>query len=305
VNAASNPNYELQDFQEITMAPSSIDLDIFLAGKPRMESSFDSFAAPMGPSAKLERLKLNSNPKVPKHIDRFYSDTDAKSATALVALFERGFPVSTLSKVLSSGSFGVKKNRRIVPTRWAITAVDSNISEYLIDEKVRQFPLVDSFMLFNSNYLDNNFWVLLLPYPWSFEQLESWMPGGVWTPSAKEINISADREFNQGLKGYPEEVEGAYFAARLAVAEYLVAEKRQAAAIVFREIGAGYAVPLGVWQIRENMRAAFKQKPLTFSSVDLALDFLSKKLKVPMGAYKKKSELFNYFKEQKRISEWF
>ena len=144
-----------------------------------------------------------------------------------------------------------------------------------------------------------------MPYPWSFEQIEAWNPGGVWNPGAKEVNIGADYEFNKGLKGYPEETEGAYFAARLAVAEYLVREKKQAAAIIFREIGSGYAVLLGVWQIRENVRAALKQKPLEFSNLNLALEFLSKKLSVPIESYKRKSELMRHFKTQKRIVEWF
>ncbi|MFA5357379.1 MAG: Nre family DNA repair protein [archaeon] len=305
VNSAKDPNYELRDFQEITMSSGSLDLELSLADTPRMETSFDSFSAPMGPSAKLESMKISGNPKISKKIDNFYFDTDAKSSVALVELFRDGIPVSSLSKVLSSGSLGVKKNRKLVPTRWAITAVDSNISKYFVNEEIRQKPIIDSFKLFHSNYLDNNFWIMLLPFPWSFEQLETWMPGGVWTPDAKEINIGADYELNSGLKGYPEETEGAYFAARLAIAEYLVKEKKQAAAIVFREIGSGYAVPLGVWQIRENVRAALKQKPLEFSNIELALEFLSKKLMVPIANYKKKSVLLKHFKEQKRISEWF
>ena len=43
---------------------------------------------------------------------------------------------------------------------------------------------------------------------------------------------------------------------------YLYENKLNAAAIVFREVGKDYAVPLGVWQIRENVRAALKEKPL-------------------------------------------
>ena len=48
---------------------------------------------------------------------------------------------------------------------------------------------------------------------------------------------SADVEFFSQRKDYASNVTGAYYAARLAVAEFLVEKKRQAAAIVFREIG--------------------------------------------------------------------
>jgi DNA repair protein NreA len=153
--------------------------------------------------------------------------------------------------------------------------------------------------------LDNDFWIMLLPYPWSFEQIEVWLPGGVWNKSATEFNILSDYELNSGLVGYPKETEGAYFAARLAVCEYLYEKKLNASAIVFREIGKGYAVPLGVWQIRENVRAALKEKPLTFSTLDLTLEFLSKKLSVPILQYKKKSFLIQQFKSQTRLNQWF
>ncbi|MEK6959427.1 MAG: hypothetical protein AABW59_05280, partial [archaeon] len=59
------------------------------------------------------------------------------------------------------------------------------------------------------------------------------------------------------------------------------------------------------WQIRENVRAALKEKPLDFSTMDLALEFLSKKLTVPMEQYKKKSALIQHFKSQTRLSQWF
>ena len=305
VSSASNPNYELLDLQELAMAEKNFEVQVNLSSKPKSETKFDSFSAPMGPSAKLEKINLIENPRVPKKLDYFNSDTAVKSNTALIELFEDGFPVSTLAKVLSSGALGVKKNRKIVPTRWSITAVDSNLSKYFIEEKISQNKIIDSFKLFHSNYLDNDFWVMLMPYPWSFEQIEVWLPGGIWTQGATDYNILADHELNGGLKGYPTETEGAYFASRLAVTEYLVRNKLVCAAIIFREIGQDYAVPLGVWQIRENVRAALKEKALEFSSMDLVLDFLSKKLKVPIAKYKNKSELIKHFKTQTRLSQWF
>ena len=305
VSSASNPNYELLDMQELAMAEKDFEVNLNLSTKPKSETKFDSFSAPMGPSAKLEKINLIENPHVPKKLDYYSSDTDALSNTALIDLFEDGFAVSTLAKVLSSGALGVKKNRKLVPTRWSITAVDSNISKYFIKEKIPQNKIIDSFQLFHSNYLDNNFWIMLLPYPWSFEQIEVWLPGGIWTQGATEYNILADHELNSGLKGYPSETEGAYFASRLAITEYLVKNKLAASAIIFREIGQDYAVPLGVWQIRENVRAALKEKPLKFSSMDLTLDFLSKKLTVPIKKYKNKSALIKHFKTQTRLSQWF
>jgi DNA repair protein NreA len=305
VSLASDPNYELLSFQEIAMASNIFEMEVSLVNKPVSETSFDSFTAPLGPSAKLNKINLLENPTISKDIDHYNSDTDAKANIALIDLFLKGTPVSQLAKVLSSGALGVKKNRKIVPTRWSITAVDSNLSKFFIDEKLPQNKLIDSFQLFHSKYLDNDFWIMLLPYPWSFEQIEVWLPGGVWNKDATEFNVLSDYELNSGLVGYPKETEGAYFAARLAITEYLYDKKLNASAIVFREIGKDYAVPLGVWQIRENVRAALKEKALTFSTLDLTLEFLSKKLSVPMEQYKKKSFLIQQFKSQTRLNQWF
>ena len=305
VSLASEPNYELLEFQEIAMASGLFELEVKLSEKPRGETSFDSFSAPLGPTARLDKISMIENPKIPKELDYYTSDTAVKSNAALIELFKKGFPVSTLAKVLSSGALGVKKNRKIVPTRWSITAVDSNLSKYFIEEHLPQNKIIDCFKLFHSKYLDNDFWVMLLPYPWSFEQIEVWLPGGIWNKEATEYNVLSDFELSFGLKGYPEQTEGAYFASRLAIAEYLYENKLNAAAIVFREVGKDYAVPLGVWQIRENVRAALKEKPLDFSNMDLALDFLSKKLSVPIEQYKKKSNLITHFKTQTRLSQWF
>lgn len=305
VNAASNPGYELTTMQELAMSKNLVDVNVNIEKVPKIETSFDSFSAPMGPSAKLEKINALNNPKVDQKLDYFYNDTDVLSNTALIELYKAGFPVSTLSKVLSSGSLGQKKKRKLVPTRWSITAVDSNLSKYFIEEKISQNKVIDSYKLFNSNYLDNNFWIMLMPYPFSFENIECWLPGGVWNFDKKDYKVMSDHELNTGIKGYPKETEGAYFASRMGVCEYLVDKKLNAAAIVFREIGDGYAMPLGVWQVRENVRAAMNSKPLEFSNLDLALEFLSKKLSVPVKEYKNKSALIKHFKTQTRLSQWF
>jgi DNA repair protein NreA len=304
VSLASNPDYELMDFQEIAMSSSLMDVEVSLKKVPKLETNFDSFSAPTGPSSELNKIKFTENNKIPKKVDYYSSDTDAKSNTALINLFEAGFDVSYLAKILSSGALGVKKNRKIVPSRWSITACYSNISKYFIEDKIKSYSVIDSFKVFHSNYLDNDFWILFLPVPWSFEQLEAWLPGAIWTSQSKEIQIMGDYESNKGLKGYPTETEGAYFAARLAVTEYLEKEKKQAAAIIFREVGTGYKLPLGSWLILENVRHALLEKAFDFSTSELAMEFLAKKLKIPIKRYKKKSKLLTEFNTQKRLVDF-
>jgi len=302
--SASNPSYDLVEIQELAMSLDPIDVEVDLKKKLSPVISFDEGVAPMGPSAPLKEFSLQENPSIPKKVDYLVSDTDVKSKAAMLELYGSGFQVNTLHKLLSAGTLGVKKNRKLVPTRWSITAVDSNISKELVDEKVKHFQQLGEIQLFHSNYLDNDFWVLLVPGGWAFEQLEAWSPGGSWAANASSPTIVQDHEFFAGRKTYASNVEGAYYAARLAVAEHLVKEKRQAGCIVFREIGAGYQIPLGVWQIRENVRHAFGKKPFSFSSLSIVLAFLSKKLKISMKQYERESRLLDHFKHQKTILQW-
>ena len=60
---------------------------------------------------------------------------------------------------------------------------------------------------------------------------------------------------------HPPNIAGAYFAAKLGVSEYLLKNKIQSGVLIFREIRPEYAIPVGVWQVREGIREAMKQKP--------------------------------------------
>jgi hypothetical protein len=86
--------------------------------------------------------------------------------------------------------------------------------------------------------------------------------------------------------------------------EYLVNYKKQAAVIVMREIGEGYKVPLGNWVCGETVAAAMRLKPLNFSNIELALNFISKKLRVPINLWKKESKLLEFFKKQKNLFDY-
>jgi len=304
VSDAAKPSYRLAEMQELVMTTKPTAIDVKLKKKPLPSLSFHESIAPHGPSGQMISMHLEENPSIPKKIDYAVSDTDLKSQEAIMRLYNSGFNVSRLYKLLSAGTLGIGKNRKLVPTRWSITAVDSNLSKELVEEKVKFFQQISQFELYHSNYLDNDFWVLLVPSSWAFEQLECWRPGGTWAMNASSAHLAQDHEFYKGRKKYASNTEGAYYSARLAVAEQLVKRKRQASAIVFREIGKDYNIPLGVWQIRENVRNALTQKPLTFSGLGLVLAFLSRKLKVPIAQYRKESRLLDFLQHQRRLSDF-
>lgn len=304
-NEAKNPSAGFSEIQESAMAADALSNEVKLAEKPREHTvSFSEQYTPIGPRARMEKYRLTENPVIPKKADYFFSDTDAKAGDALCELYFGGFETSYLSRILSVGTLGIGKNRKLVPTRWAITATDDTLSKRLIEEKIKGWGGIDCFKIFHSKYLDNDFHILLFPSEWCFEQLEAYLPGGFWSCDSSDATIIADHEFYAGRKDYASNVSGAYYAARLGIAEYLCKEREQGGAIVFREIGKGYDVPLGVWQVRENVRNAMKQKPFEFNSIVEAQDFLSKRLAIPIEKWMSESKLIDRLVHQKRLSDF-
>jgi hypothetical protein len=140
--------------------------------------------------------------------------------------------------------------------------------------------------------------VILIPDEvWSFEMIESWFT------NSGQIATSSDYEDARGLDHYPT-ITGAYFAARLAVAEHLARRRRKAAALVLREIHPEYVMPLGVWQIREGVREALKKPVHKFESLEQAMSFASAGISVSRQEVARKSRLWQAFKNQTRITDF-
>src|SRR5207245_10279763 len=99
----------------------------------------DDNVQPFGPSAPLHRLEIGTV-KVDPNLERASSDTDLYAKEAVLDLYSRGAPVSRIQRAFSVGAFGLEKNRKFVPTRWSITAVEDTIGQEL-RERVQAFPL--------------------------------------------------------------------------------------------------------------------------------------------------------------------
>ncbi|MEC7373133.1 MAG: hypothetical protein VYC37_01730, partial [Thermoproteota archaeon] len=62
--------------------------------------------------------------------------------------------------------------------------------------------------------------------------------------------------------------------------EYLQKIKKQSGVIIFREIQPEYAVPVGVWQVREGIREAMKKTPHEVNSLNEAIDLATKRMSI-------------------------
>ncbi|MBU4374145.1 MAG: hypothetical protein KJ714_06835, partial [Euryarchaeota archaeon] len=238
-----------------------------------------------------------------QRMEKAYNDTDLKAKDAVLELYKKDTLISSIQKAFSVGSFGEGKARRFVPTRWSITAVDSMIGAHLM-EKMKDFPVISEYMVFESWQLDNRFVVLMMPRAWSYELIEAWYPNTVWNPFGKEVAIMSSSEGYEGRTTYAE-IGGCYYAARFAANEYVMREKRQARVVILREVHPGYIMPVGVWNVRENVRAALKAPPRKFPSLDEAFGYISTRLVIPKQRWIKESTVLRDTLYQKGLEDFF
>jgi hypothetical protein len=288
--------------RDLALADSCVDIELNLTKKPRSSLYLDDDVQPFGPSAPIRDL-LVGNSRYDDKIEKAYYDTDLRATHAVVDLFNRGVMVTKIQKAFSVGAFGLEKNRRLVPTRWSITAVDDILSKNLV-AKVKTFPEINEYRVYESIYLDNVFEILMIPAQWSYESMEAWYPGTVWNPAGTNIAVYSDWEGNNGRTTYAA-IGGCYYSARLAICEQLQRERRQATAIVLREARPGYIMPVGVWQVRENVRNAMKQKPYLFNTLAQSLQFISGRLEIPLQRWILQSQLLQKALFQRKISDFF
>jgi hypothetical protein len=287
--------------RELALAVNPVDVELLLKNKPRGFLVLDDEIQPFGPSAPIRDLRVG-NTRWDHQIEKAYSDTDLKAAEAVLEIYSKGVLVTKIQRAFSVGAFGLKSSRRLVPTRWSITAVDSIISKEQI-EKVKTFPEISEYRIYESRYLDNIFEVLMIPSAWSYEAMEAWYPGTVWNPQGRNIVMFSDWEGYEGRTTYAE-IGGCYYAARLAVCEQLLKERKQATVIVLREAHPGYIMPIGVWQVRENVRNAMRQKPFNFNTLNDALRFIASRFQIPLQQWIMRSELLKNALFQRKITDF-
>jgi len=256
VTDAKEPDRFLTSLHELAMAARPVDAELRLTKAPRRILTLSEDTQPYGPSAPLDRFSLG-NPSIDGRVQKAYYDRGLKAADAMHELYSKGVLVTRIQRAFSLGMFGEGARRRIVPTRWSITAVDSSLSMGLL-EKVKHYPTIDEYRVYSFAVYDNQYVAILLPEPWRFEWIEAWFPNTTWNQFGGSPYMIGDYEEHFGRTTYAR-VGGCYYSTRLAVGEALVRERRQAAAIVLRETYPGYIMPLGVWNVRESIRALMKQ----------------------------------------------
>ena len=292
--------------QEVAMAKKPVDVEINLNKSPASRLRTDPFSAPTGPNAKLEKVRLTENPKIPTKVNKVFDDTDWKAADAMKYLYKHDFDENYLTKILSVGTLGKKLNRKLVPTRWSITATDDIICNDIIK---RMYDYKEcEYKAYTGSHLGNYFLVLTLPGPWSYELFETYQPHASWNEFNEQPVSTTDYEGPFGRKEYVKETAGGYYASRLPICERMDTDKRCGSIIVLRVITGEYAVPMGVWVVREAARKAMQSKPIEFADETLLFQYATARLKkffnLDPTIFFKKSKLLKE-RKQPTLSNFF
>jgi len=285
-----------EQLRDIALSSISLESEVVFSDTPRGGFAGEQHT-PFGPSGYLDSLETSSAGWI-RGLEKVYDDTDLTARDAMVHLHAEGFAPSLVQKALSAGVMGRKRDRRLVPTRWAITAFDTIIGNHLLS-KVRNCEVIDSFYVHEFSSLHNHYAVILLPVPWEFEWIEAFLH-----VNGDEEAIFSDYEGNGGKREYSC-VGGCYYSSKMAALEALSRERKQAGVIILREARKGY-IPMGVFNVRENVRHAMTGKPLDFDDLRSALNHLSHSFQLPVPRFIKESTvLVRSLKErQMRLSDF-
>ena len=292
--------------QEVGMSSKAVEMEVNLKQQPQLQLKPEREIMPFGPQGEVIRARVTSNARVDTRVERVVSDTDLKAAPAIMSLYQKGFEESFLNKLMSVGNVGLEENRKLVPTRWSITAVDDTVGKNLITE-VKDFPLGEYQAYFGGGW-GNYYLLLFFPQVWSYELFETYLELKVNPWSNGGLAYSTDYENYEGRKEYASETAGGYYACRLPVLEKMKELKRQHSCLALRFITSEYNVPLGVWVCREATRKSAQEKPVTFSSSELmiqyATEFVKNKFGFDVTVLLNESRLLREKKEQKRLIEF-
>jgi hypothetical protein len=295
----------IQIAQEIAVASKPVDIEIELKNKLNIGNQKDKVITPHGMHAGLKKAKITNNVRIHRRVEKVMND-EIKASEGIKYLYKKNFDEYVLSKILSVGVLGLRTGKKLVPTRWSITATDDTIGKQLL-EKVRDYKWIENYELFFGEFMGNQYLVLLFPNVFSYELFELYLPGSSWNPS-EEIKAATDFESYFGRKNYASNTSGGYYAARLPILEYLNNMKRQASVLAIRIETPSYWASLGVWIVRESVRKALKRK-MEFLSREDMIEGVKKigKIKFDFDCSQilKKSKILNEVLTQKRLANWF
>ncbi len=273
----------VEKLQDISLASKSIDSEATF-GKTPTGTMFTEDSTPHGPSAVIEKFDIDAV-RWDKQLEKTFYDTDLKAVNAVVNLHNKDVPFTAMQKAFSVGAIGTKNKRKLVPTRWSITACDSTLADEFLKD-VRKFERLDTYRVFEFGALNTYYVIILTPTEWQYEWYEAFIK-----IIKNERLIFSDYETNGGKKEYSR-VGGCYYTAKMVVLDYLSKIKRQSGVVILREAYENY-IPLGVFNVRENIKEAMARPYLEFETLEDSLKYAGTKLRIPVKEFVDQGTLLN------------
>lgn len=275
-----------------------VDTEVVVEKFIRKSILLDSIVPPLGPSILARNIKVTGNPYLPRKLEKFIND-DLRAFDAVIELYKDGANFYTIARALSLGLLGLKNNRKAVPTRWSITAVDQSIGNYLLSA-LKLKPSISNTLVFYGENLYNKYLIVIAPGTYRAVWVEVWHPSSAFNPSSRTEYFVVE-EFPAGRFIA---MDGGYIAARTSVLEYLHKINRQAKVAVIREILPQYIYSVGSWQIRLAVKHALEKGPIMRNPTVYELkEFIKTKMNIPAEALDKVLE-FIYSLKQRKLDEF-
>ncbi len=289
---ARSPNAYLSDLHDLILIsrPTDIELDYL---KFNENLHIDANSQPFGPGGIIRKFH-HEHGSTDRSLEKVYYDTDLRAQDAIIYLRENQIPLNTIQKLLSLGMLGDLKFRKLVPTRWAITATDNTLSDHY-QRKLMEFDQIDSMYYFEQSNFGNNYFILIFPWSYVYENIEVWGFGSVWVGN-RGLSIEEEYEDSRRKVRSPS-MGGSFFASKLPILEYLNEIEKSAGFIVIRYVTGEYYIPVGVWQVRENIRAALKY-PKPIDSIDNFFDIVKMRTGID---FKYHSKIYRMIKTQRKL----
>lgn len=217
----------------------------------------------VGSKNSLHSIEANENTTTSKQIEK-YTTEDIKAKDAVLNLYERGVNEHQIIHLLALGEFGLNFNKKLVPTKWAITAYDQMVEKHL-HSKILKYNVIKSFEVYYYKNKSDTHVIVLLPDTYSGEHFEDWEGG----QGRDYIGV------NNRLKTPEPNNAGGYYATKIGVHEHLNERKSQASFVALRVIR-NYDVPLGVVFVRECVRECLKNLVFKSNEIKDVEEFLMK-----------------------------
>ena len=262
------------NLQEIALSSLPLDVEVRFTKPVAFDLRFDGTIAPVGLTGAIRKMDVLDNARVDRAVDRATSDTDLSATDACDILHTSGTDVYQITQLLTAGLLGRK--RRVVPTRWAITAVDDTVSNRL-KKRIARYPPLSGIEVFSASLYGNHIVCLLVPGDWKFEMIEVWGKQSLWGDGSETIARDGEGLTKSGYSP----LAGAYYSARLAVTEYLESVRRSARVLVLRNVTSEYWAPLGTWVVREATRNAMRGQKTPCAGLNEGIDLASRLIGFP------------------------